>query len=89
MKSTDFSLLNLDLIDFETFDDKACIDAINNLLLTNYFKQYPELNFSAMMTQIGSNFSFYGYNGFHRGFGDLMASLLIKEIKEDKRGSLK
>ena len=73
----------------ENLDDKKCIDAINDSIFSSYYSFYPVLSFSKMLNHLLKRYSYHGQNGFHKGFGDIMANLLIKEIKKSSHGHMR
>ena len=64
-KRTQFTHLNLQLLDLENLEDQDCIDAINNSIFSNYFKYNDRLFFQSLKRELELKGGLYGTYGFH------------------------
>ncbi len=75
-----FPQWNLSLLNLEQIEDNECIEAINDSIFPHLFKFTTEMGYSDLMDQLMRKGGIYGIDGFHPGFGDLLADLLTQDI---------
>ena len=79
-RHSSFTSLNLSMLDLENLEDEECLDALNKVIFERYFSKAESLQYSLLfkiLEGLGGN---YGYDGFHSGFGELLASLLTQDL---------
>ena len=70
------------MLDLENIDEPDCINTLNEFFFTNYFRGYRSyLTFTSVMNELEKMGGLYGFqSGFHAGFGELVANLLVQDV---------
>ena len=80
-----FSTWNLQMLDMEKVDDPELLEHLDDFFLKPIYSKYSDISFYYLFGQLEYVRGFYGSDsGFHAGFGELLASLLIKDALQRK-----